>query len=90
MLREFPQSIHSINIRGHDGIGKCSDLLINLHNMVVENIGDADLQVKDGRPALVADVQQVPEALAGDQAASLAFPLQQCIGSDLANSQHLS
>lgn len=58
--------------------------------MVVEDIGDADLQVKDGRPALVANVQQISETFAGDQTASLAFPLQQRIGSHLANPQRLS
>ena len=73
-------------IRAHYSLGKCRYLLIDLHNMVIENIRDADLQVKDGWPALIANVQQVPKALAGNQAASLALPLQKRIGSHLANS----
>lgn len=51
--------------------------------MVIEDVGDADLQVEDGWPALIANVQQVPEALAGNQAASLALPLQKRVGSHL-------
>ena len=77
-------------MKAYDSRGICRDLLINLYNVVVKDIGDADLQVKDGWPALIADVQQVPEAFAGDQAASLAFPLQQRIGSHLASSQCVS
>ena len=51
--------------------------------MVIEDVGDADLQVEDGWPALIANVQQVPEALTGHQAASLSLSLQKRVGSHL-------
>ena len=54
-------------------------LLVSLHDVLIQHVRHLDLQVEDARPRLVADVQQVLEALADHESASLSLALQQCV-----------
>ena len=56
-----------------------SYLFVNLQHLIIENIWDLDLQVKDVGTALVPNVQQVLEALGRDQSTPLSFALQKRI-----------
>lgn len=58
-------------------------LLIDLQNPLVQHLRDVDGQVKNLGPALVADVQQVFEALRGHERALLAPTLQECVSGNL-------
>lgn len=65
-------------------------LLINLDHSLVEHILELDLQVKDARPGLVANIQQVFEPFCGDQGRSFPFTLKQCVGSHLSKDLSLA
>ena len=58
-------------------------LLIHFYDLVVQHVGHLDLQVKDAGARLVANVQQVLEALGDNQGAALALALQQRVGGHL-------
>ena len=59
------------------------DLLVALHHHLVQHVGLGNLQIEDVWPGLVADVQQVAEALGHHQRRALAVSLQQRICGDL-------
>lgn len=67
----------------HLARGAGRHLLVNFHNSVVENLGNADLQIENVRSRLVSNMQEVSEAFSNYQRTTLAFPLQQCVRSNL-------
>ena len=58
-------------------------LLINLNYSLIQHILKLDFQIKDARPGLIANVEQVLEPFCGDQSTSFSFALKQGIGGHL-------
>jgi hypothetical protein len=68
--------------RGVLGIVLERDALVHLDDGLVQHARPADVEVKDARPALVANLEAVPKAARDDERHGLALALEEGVGRD--------